>query len=541
MERSLPLIPAAIHWQQQTSFIANAFFAICLTFTPHVFAISNAQHIEIEFLLDDLIEEVAADTSNQSVEEQTLLQLAPTEGLTTQSNNLWLRIQNGYAMPNISSPYTAKYEKLYASKPNYVEQMMSRTEKYLFYVVEEVDKRGMPMEVALLPMIESAYNPKAISRSKAMGIWQFMPATGRYFGLKQNWWADHRRDVAASTNAALNYLEKLHSMFGSWDLALAAYNAGEGTVGRAIKKNQRLGLPTDYQSLKLPLETTHYVPKLQAIKNIMTNPGQYGLSISPIANQAYFAEIDAPYQIDAKLAANLAGISQKEFALLNPRYNRPIIASRNNTHKLLLPVASIESFETNLKNHNKSLISWKVYRAKSGEYISKIAKKFNINTRQLRKVNGLSKNKKLPNAFHLLVPAGDKATSIINVARLEKQKNKNQRKSKSQITHKIKRGETLGALAKRYGTNTRALMKVNRLQSTKLKIGQTIQINGRRKSARHVTHRIKRGETLGALAKRYGTNTRALMKMNRLKSTKLKVGQIIQVKGKRKRAKTKRI
>lgn len=541
MERSLPLIPAAIHWQQKTSFITNAFFAICLTFTPHVFAISNAQHIEIEFLLDDLIEEVAVDTSNQTIEEQTLLQVAPTERLTTQNNNLWLRIQNGYAMPNISSPYTAKYENLYASKPNYVAQMMSRTEKYLFYVVEEVAKRGMPMEVALLPMIESAYNPKAISRSKAMGIWQFMPATGRHFGLKQNWWADHRRDVAASTNAALNYLEKLHGMFGSWDLALAAYNAGEGTVGRAIKKNQRLGLPTDYQSLKLPLETTHYVPKLQAIKNIMTNPGQYGLNISPIANQAYFAEIDAPYQIDAKLAANLAGISQKEFALLNPRYNRPIIASRNNTHKLLLPVASIESFETNLKNHNKSLISWKVYRAKSGEYISKIAKKFNINTRQLRKVNGLSKNKKLPNAFHLLVPAGDKATSSINVARLEKQKIKNQRKSKSQITHKIKRGETLGALAKRYGTNTRALMKMNRLQSTKLKIGQTIQINGRRKSARHVTHRIKRGETLGALAKRYGTNTRALMKMNRLKSTKLKVGQIIQVKGKRKRAKTKRI
>jgi len=273
-------------------------------------------------------------------------------------------------------------------------------------------------------------------------------------------------------------------MFCSWDLALAAYNAGEGTVGRAIKKNKKLGRPTDYQSLKLPLETTHYVPKLQAVKNIVTDPEQYGLILAPIANKAYFAEVVVPNQIDIKLAATLAGISHQEFTLLNPKYNRPIVASINKSHKLLLPIDSIASFGTNLKKHNTSLITWTVYKAKSGEHISKIAKKFSIDSSQLRKVNSLHRSKSMPNAFHLLVPAGNKVTSYINIASLENQKIKKRRKSKRPGTHRIKRGETLSALAKRYGTNTRALMKMNHLKSTKIKIGQIIQVKVKRKRAK---------------------------------------------------------
>lgn len=540
MQRKSNCLNTINHWHQNSLLLLGLFFCsmyIFLSATP-AFAASNAKGIEIEYLSEQALP-AEINNINSEDSESKILTIHPSSALTADENNLWLRMESGYRMPEIISPYTSIYENRYASKPAYVEAMIARSSKYLFHVVEEVEKRGMPMEIALLPMIESAYNPKAISRSKAVGIWQFMPATGKHFGLKQNWWADHRQDVTASTDAALNYLEKLHNMFDSWDLALAAYNAGEGTVGRAIAKNRKLGLPTDYQSLKLPLETTHYVPKLQAIKNIVTMPEQYGLNIATITNQPYFTEVDAPNQIDAKLAAKLAGISHEEFALLNPRFKRPIIASRNNTHKLLLPLDSVAQFETSLQSHDESLVSWKVYKAKQGERVSKIAKKFSINTSQLRKINGLPKSKKLPKPFRLLVPAGQLANHRIDVAKLEKQKIKTP--SSRYIIHKIKRGETLSVLAKKYGTNTRTLMRINGLRSTKLKIGQSLQVKGQSRRSRRLTHKIKRGETLGALAKRYGTNTRALMRMNRLKSTKLKIGQIIQVKGSHKRAKTKRI
>ncbi len=523
-------------WQSiRSDYFAIALIVFCAAFTSQALAQTNAKGVTLEFLIEDVIEETVTDihVSTDSTKEVTASELPP---LQAEPGNIWLRIQAGYAMPDIISPYTAKYERLYASKPEYVAQMMSRSQKYLFYVVEEVEKRGMPMEIALLPMIESAYNPKAISRSKAVGIWQFMPATGKHFGLKQNWWSDHRRDVVASTDAALSYLEKLHGMFGSWDLALAAYNAGEGTVGRAIAKNQKRGLPTNYQSLKLPLETTHYVPKLQAIKNIVNNPDQYGLFIAPIPDEAYFAEIDAPAQIDAKLAAQLAGISGDEFALLNPRFNRPVVASKQSTHKILLPIDSIEHFEQNLNTHDQSLISWKIYSAKRGERVASIAKKFNINTKKLRKINSLPKQRTLSKNLHILVPAKASESHQINVAKLSKQKLRSNSRTRH-VKHRIKRGETLSALAKRYGTNTRALMRLNRLKSTRLKIGQVIKVKGKPSRARHVKHKIKRGETLSALAKRYGTNTRALMKLNRLKSTKLKIGQVIKVKGKRRRTK----
>ncbi|MFW5432130.1 MAG: transglycosylase SLT domain-containing protein [Methylophilaceae bacterium] len=480
--KSQPLLLANC-WQQIITPLSSALLLLlCVTFTSHSFAETNARGIEIEFLLDDLIDEEITDTTKPAVDQQALLELKPSQALAPANNNLWLRIQNGYAMPEITSPHTAKYESLYASKPEYVAKMMSRSQKYLFYVVEEVEKRGMPMEIALLPMIESAYNPKALSRSKALGIWQFMPATGKYFGLQQNWWVDHRRDVTAATEAALDYLEKLHGMFGSWDLALAAYNAGEGTVGRAIAKNHKAGLATNYQSLSLPLETRHYVPKLQAIKNIVNNPEQYGLYIDPIPNEAYFAEVDAPSQIDAKLAAKLAEISDKEFTLLNPSFNRPIVASRNNAHKLLLPASSVDRFQNNLDNHDKSLISWKVYKGKRGERVSNIAKKFNINTSHLRKVNSLPRGSKLTRSLHLLVPSGKSKATKINVAKLANQKiyTKNKRAKSKRVTHKIRRGETLSTLAKRYGTNTRALMRMNRLKSSKIKIGQTLRVKGKR-------------------------------------------------------------
>jgi membrane-bound lytic murein transglycosylase D len=406
--------------------------------------------------------------------------------------DLWARIKDGYAMPDTESPYTTKQEKWYASNPDYVRRMVDRSQRYLFHIVEEVQKRGMPTEIALLPMIESAFNPLAYSRSRASGIWQFIPSTGKNYGLKQNWWVDNRRDVTAATNAALDYLEKLHGMFGTWDLALAAYNAGEGTVQRAINRNRKQGLPTDYQSLDLPLETRNYVPKLQAIKNIVTDPERYGLNIAAIPNRPYFTHVSTPKQIDAKLAAQLAEISYEEFTSLNPSFNRPVITATGEKHQLLLPVWAAERFKENLSNYDKPLTNWQTYHAKRGERTDHIANKFGINEGQLRYVNGLNtRSKKLRNAQAMLVPASYNGKPIsdaseiesdsINVAALENnniidQVDEAEPKSRQTVIHKVKSGDTLQALAIKYDTSAKSIMKINRLKSSKLKLGQKLKM-----------------------------------------------------------------
>ena len=459
--------------------LISLFLLSCAVFyAPHASAETNVSGVEIEIINEpdlavDPVQNLLADVEANDQED------------------LWARIKNGYAMPNVESPHTATHQEWYASRPDYIKRMTERSQKYLFHIVEEVQKRGMPTEIALLPMIESAYNPQAYSRSKASGIWQFIPSTGKNYGLKQDWWVDNRRDVTAATNAALDYLQKLHGMFGAWDLALAAYNAGEGTVQRAIDKNRRQGLPTDYQSLSLPPETRNYVPKLQAIKNIITEPEKFGLTIGSIPNRPYFARVTTPKQIDAKLAAQLAEISYDEFASLNPSYNRPVITSTGEKHQLLLPVWAAEQFVENLKNYDKPLTSWQTYNAKRGEHMDSIASKFGMNVSQLRNINGLPAAKKMRSSQAMLVPvtysgnlvsdASEIQSDSINAAEMVnndiiQEANKNEPKATHSVTHKIKKGETLIALASKYDTTTQALMKLNRLKSSKVKTGQNLKI-----------------------------------------------------------------
>ena len=444
----------------------------CLLSAHPVHAETNAMGIELDLITDDELANIPAPSPD-------------AETITTEENtDLWDRIKSGYGIPDVKSEYLAKHEGWYASRPDYVKRMLERSQKYLFHIVEEVEKRHMPTEIALLPMIESAYNPQAYSTSHASGIWQFVPATGKNYGLKQNWWVDNRRNVTAATDAALTYLQKLHGMFGSWDLALAAYNAGEGTVQRAINRNRSLGLPTDYQNLNLPAETKNYVPKLQAIKNIVTNPEQFGLAIKPIPNQAYFVEVSAPKQIDAKLAAQLAEISFEEFSALNPSNKRPVITSSGD-HNILLPTWAAERFKTNLANRSQPLTSWQTYNAKRGENTASIAKKFGIDANQLRSVNGLSSSKKIASSQPVLVPASfdsDTDLNAINESELADIDpnmviaEENEPSSSKPIVHKVKRGETLTDLAKKYQVSQSSLMKINHLKSSKVKVGQQIRV-----------------------------------------------------------------
>jgi membrane-bound lytic murein transglycosylase D len=448
-------------------FISTFFYA------HYSIADTNAEGVEIEVIENDGVNATADPV-------KTFLNDIETDEVV--ESDLWARIKDRYAMPNIDSEYTAKHEAWYASRPDYVKRMIERSQKYLFHIVEEVEKRDMPSEIALLPMIESAYNPQAYSRSRASGIWQFVPATGKDFGLKQNWWVDNRRDVTAATDAALTYLQKLHGMFGAWDLALAAYNAGEGTVQRAIDRNRKAGLPTNYQSLNLPPETKNYVPKLQAIKNIITDPERYGLNIDSVPNRAYFAQVTAPKQIDAKLAAQLAEVSFEEFNALNPSYNRPVITSNGEVHQLLLPIWAADRFKTNLANYDKPLSNWQTYQAKRGEHMGNIAKKFGMNVSQLRYVNDLPNTKKIRATQPVLVAANYSTQNRTDVANIEAEETFNdaaeiEPSTKTPVIHKVKRGETLYTLAEKYNVDASALIKINRLKSDKLKAGQVIRLS----------------------------------------------------------------
>src|SRR5258706_171590 len=318
---------------------------------------------------------------------------------------LWQRIRMGFTLEAKESPAVDENEAWYAGSPDYIKRFVDRGSLYLHHIVEQVEKRGMPMEIALLPVIESAFTPKARSRAKASGLWQFIPSTGKNYGLTQDWWRDNRNDVVAATDAALNYLQRLYDMFGSWELALAAYNCGEGCVSRAIAANQKRGLATDFLSLKLPHETRNYVPRLLAVKNIVLAPASYGIDLESVPNQPYFTTVPAPQKIDVPLAAKLAGMSVEEFVALNPAHNKPVAVASTGT--LIVPLDKADTFRTNLENYDKPLVTWTTYMAKKGEAVDAIAKRNGVTSPQLRAVNDsmkLDKKGRLRSAQQMLVP-----------------------------------------------------------------------------------------------------------------------------------------
>ena len=317
--------------------------------------------------------------------------------------DVWQRIRSGFRLTNLDGVLVQRQEQWYAGNPDYVARMLERGSHFLYHVVEEVEKRRMPMEIALLPMIESAYIPQAYSRAHASGMWQFIPSTGKNYGLRQNFWYDGRRDVLAATGAALDYLQKLYDQFGDWTLALAAYNWGEGAVSRAIARNQARGQPTDYESLAMPLETRTYVPKLQAVKNIVANPAQFGIKLADVPNRPYFATVTSHRHIDVQLAASLAEMSLDEFRFLNPAHNKPVIRA-DGTETIVLPVDKVAVFEKNLETHDRPLVSWQAYTMKRSDQPEKVAAKYGMTLAELKAANNIPGNKKIIAGQTVLVP-----------------------------------------------------------------------------------------------------------------------------------------
>ncbi len=330
----------------------------------------------------------------------------PTRGL------LWNRIRATWAMPDLDGDRVLKWEQYYARQPDYVQRMVTRGGRYLFHIVEELEKRNMPSELALLPFIESAFNPQAQSRVRASGMWQFMPATGKDFELRQNIFRDDRRDVLASTRAALDYLQRLYGMFNDWHLALAAYNWGQGNVARALASNKRKGLAADYSSLSMPLETRDYVPKLQAMKNIVVAPERMGLALPPLDNHAYFQGVAIKKDIDVALAARLAGMTLEDFQSLNPQMNKPVILAAG-VPQVLLPYDNALRFERELPLVQGPLASWTAWTVPRTLKPADAAKQAGMSEAQLREVNHIPSRMLVKAGSTLLVPRSAKATADV--------------------------------------------------------------------------------------------------------------------------------
>ena len=401
----------------------------------------------------------------------------PTIDLPSETDDIFDRIRKGFSMPDINNDLVLEHQQRYMNRPDYLRRMVERGAPYLYHIVDEIDQRNMPMELALLPMVESAYNPMASSPAKASGLWQFIPTTGKRYNLDQNWWKDERRDIVASTAAALEYLQAVYEMHGDWHLALASYNWGEGAVARAIAKNKALDLPTDYLNLNMPRETQNYVPKLQALKNIFNSPEMLKeLGLPRIPNRPYFTTVTKPVNIDVKLAAQFAGIPVQEFLALNPAHNRPVIVSDS---PMVIPAEKYDHFVNNLEAHEekqKPLSSWQSYTLRPGDRLEKIAPRFGMTVANLKAINGIHGRIRLKPGLTLLVPSNGSAKNTDLAATITQPRFPSVDLQPATRTYKVRPGDTLFSIAKRHGMSIDDLKRQNRLKDGKVKQGSTLTV-----------------------------------------------------------------
>jgi membrane-bound lytic murein transglycosylase D len=417
--------------------------------------------------------------STASAKETINVDQGSVDQLTSPDADLWARIRRGFQMPDLQSDLVDMQANWYAQRPEYVQRMTERSQKYLYHIVEELEERHMPTELALLPFIESAYNPQALSVAKAAGMWQFVPDTGRTYNLKQNMWQDERRDVLASTSAALDYLSRLHDMFGDWQLALAAYNWGEGNVQRAIARNEAAGLPTDYQDLRMPNETRNYVPKLQAVKNIVMNPQAYGLTLPSIPNHPYFVTVTTAHDMDVDVAAKLANMTPDEFRSLNPSFKKPVILGATQP-QILLPFDNASAFEHNLKAFTGNLSSWTTYTVTERAAPAAIAQKIGVDADTLMEVNKIPVGMRLKPGSTIVVPRSDDnddediSADVAESAVLAMEPDVPDTRK---MLIRVRRKQTMAALAVRYGVSIGQLKAWNRTRRDQVNPGQVIVLH----------------------------------------------------------------
>ncbi|MEX6504379.1 lytic transglycosylase domain-containing protein [Pseudomonas zhanjiangensis] len=451
-----------------------------------------------------------------------------TDSVTPDSHeDIWERIRAGYQLQDAIgiNPRIEQQRLRFVSNPSFVEKAGERSSPYIHYIVERLEERDMPSELALLPMIESAYNPFAYSHANAVGLWQFIPSTGRHFNLRQTSWYDGRRDVLASTQAAMNYLSRLHQMFnGDWLLALAAYNAGEGRVSRAIERNQALGLPTDYWNLTLPKETQDYVPRLLALSQVILSPEAYGVSLAPIANEPYFEQVKLKQHMDLSRVAAMADLDEDELYQLNPAFKKRI--TLDGPQRLLVPTDKAELLAANLALMKpQDMVDWQQYRVRAGDSLNAIANRYHLTVATLKDINRLSGN-------HLSI---GQVLSIPAQPGKQAQEPLFQRLAGAEATprrYRVKHGDNLWQIAKAHRVSVKDVRRWNGLKGNTLRVGQTLalhDVQGSTTKARgDVTYyKVRKGDSLYMIAKRFNVKMKHLQNWNPRSGKTLKPGQTL--------------
>ncbi|SHG05913.1 membrane-bound lytic murein transglycosylase D [Microbulbifer donghaiensis] len=447
--------------------------------------------------------------------------------------DIWDRLRRGFRLDrNVDAPKVKDYIAYFSRNEGYMARVTERSRRYIFHVAEELEQANLPLELALLPIVESAYDPFAYSHARASGMWQFIPATGRSFGLEQNWWYDGRRDVDQSTRAAVKYFTYLSERFGGdWELTLAAYNAGEGTVRRAIERNRRRGLGTSFWDLKLPRETQRYVPQLLALAEVISRPDYYRIPLHDVANEPYYASVDVGSQIDLSQAASLADIEIEELYLLNPGFNR-WATDPNGNHRLLIPVDKQEVFETGLAELPKEQrVTWQRYKIARGDTLSTIARRYETTVAAIREANKLRGNN-IRAGKTLLIPSASGPTGQYAYAVDERVKRRQSSGDGQKTSYTVRPGDTLWGIARNLKVSVRQLASWNSMAAgDTLRPGQTLVAYGGdsgsdSRTTRKVSYRVRNGDSLYRIASKFSIEIDDILRWNKLsKSNYLQPGQ----------------
>lgn len=454
------------------------------------------------------------------------------------SDNLWPALRHGFRLPLEANPRIDVQRKWYLKHPRYLHRVTERAGRYAWYIHRELQARDMPAEIALLPIVESAYDPFAYSHGRAAGLWQFIPSTGKHFGLTQNWWYDGRRDIPDSTRAALDYLQYLHKRFdGDWLLALAAYNSGEGTVSAALRRNRAKGQPTTFWKLDLPRETRDYVPKLLALSELASRPADFGIKLLPLPNHATFHSVETGGQIDLAVAAELAGIDIETLYRLNPGFNQWATAP-GGPHRLLVPASASAKFREAIRRlPPEDRIQWERVRIRNGETLSQIANRYRTTVKVLETANRLH-SASIRAGSHLLVPVASTASDNYTLSaaqRLTRNQNK-PRGGGLQRHHQVRRGDTLWDLSNEYKVGVRSLASWNGIApGDTLRVGQELvvwskpsagQVRPGSRVQRRITYQVRKGDSLSRIADRFSVTVSNLRRWNSLsKDRYLQPGQ----------------
>ena len=486
-------------------------------------------------------------TNNLSIEQEAATELAhigtgytPLEfdlqAFTEYQNqsNAWYRLQSGMRITEVDNQRIKSQLNWYLKHPDYLQRVMERARPVLPFILDEIEARQLPTELALLPIVESAFQTFAYSHGRASGMWQIIPSTGRFLGLKQNWWYDGRRDIIESTKAALTYLDSLAKQFdGDWELALAAYNAGPGKIRNAIKYNKKRKKQTDFWHLtRIRKETKAYVPKLMALKILFSDPEAYGLELLPIDNITNYAIVEIEGQIDLALAADLAGITINRLYQLNPAFNRWATAPRG-PHRLLLPKDKSEQFKQALQDlPPEKRINWVRHKIRNGETLSQISRKYRTTTALIKSINKI-RGTQIRAGKYLMVPTATRSLNSYTLsenARLNKIQN-TQRTGIKQ-THIVRPGQSLWLISRRYGVSSKALAKWNGMAPIDtLKVGQKLVIwrkktpelqrvsinqTGPNQGLHALRYTVRKGDSLSRIADRFNIRVADIKRWNRL-------------------------